>query len=55
MNETFELLLAILIFSLAGLAIVGFMVYWSKNNTVVDDRDKKYYRKEEKDEESRHS
>lgn len=55
MNETFELILTVVIFGIAALAIVGFMVYWSKNNTVADERDKKYYQKEVKDEESRHS
>jgi hypothetical protein len=30
MNETFELLLAIVIFIIAALVIVGLMVYWSK-------------------------
>jgi len=48
MNETFELVLTIVIFGLAALVIVGLMVYWSKNNTVVDERDKKYYQKDEK-------
>jgi archaellum component FlaF (FlaF/FlaG flagellin family) len=55
MNETFELLLAIVIFIIAVLVIVGLMVYWSKNNTVVDERDKKYYGREVEDEKSRHS
>lgn len=54
MNETFELLLTILIFGFAALVIVGLMVYWSKNKTVVDERDKKYYQ-EVKDEKSGHS
>ncbi len=45
MNETNELLLAIFIFILAALTIFGLMIYWSKNNTVVDERDKKYYEK----------
>lgn len=51
MNETNELLLAIVIFIVAALTIVGLMVYWGKNNTVVDERDKKYYQKEVKDNE----
>ncbi|MEJ5172881.1 MAG: hypothetical protein WHT47_04140 [Hydrogenothermaceae bacterium] len=55
MNETFELILTVAIFGVAALAIVGLMVYWSKNNTVADERDKKYYTKEVKDEENRHS
>lgn len=54
MNESFELILTVLIFGVAALVIVGFMVYWSKNKVVVDERDKKYYQ-EVKNEESRHS
>ncbi len=51
MNETAELILAVVIFVIAALTIVGLMVYWSKNNTVVDERDKKYYKAEVKDNE----
>lgn len=54
MSESFELILTVVIFGAAALAIVGFMVYWSKNKVVVDERDKKYYQ-EVSDEESRHS
>ncbi len=43
MNESFEMFLTIAIFGIAALLIVGLMVYWGKNNTVVDERDKKYY------------
>ncbi len=43
MNESFEMILTIVIFGIAALLIVGLMVYWGKNNTVVDERDKKYY------------
>jgi len=46
MNETVELVMTVVIFGLAGLVIIGLMVYWTKNNTVVDERDKKYYRKD---------
>lgn len=52
MNETVELVIAIIVFILAAGVIVGLMVYWSKNETVVDERDKKYYKKEVKDEKS---
>jgi len=45
MNENTELILAIVIFGIAALLIVGLMVYWSKNNVVADERDKKYYEK----------
>lgn len=55
MNETVELIIAIVVFVIAALVIVGLMVYWSKNETVVDERDKKYYKKEVKDEESWYS
>lgn len=54
MSESFELLLTVIIFGAAAVAIVGFMVYWSKNKVVVDERDKKYYQ-EVNDEKSRHS
>ncbi len=50
MNESFEMFLTIAIFGIAALLIVGLMVYWGKNNTVVDERDKKYYQgKNQKD------
>lgn len=35
MNETVELIIAIVVFVIAALVIVGLMVYWSKNETVV--------------------
>lgn len=54
MDETFELLLTVVIFGVAALAIVGLMVYWSKHKTIVDERDRKYY-KEAEDEKDRHS
>ena len=49
MNETVELIFTVVIFLLAVIVIVGLMVYWSKNNTVVDERDMKYYQKDKND------
>ncbi len=46
MNETFEMVLTVIVFGISALLIVGLMVYWGKNNTIVDERDKKYYNKE---------
>jgi hypothetical protein len=48
MSETTELWLAIVVFGLMFGIIIYLMVYWSKNNTVVDERDKKWYQKENK-------
>ena len=45
MNETTELILAIIVFGLMFAIIIWLMIYWSKNNTVVDERDKKWYQK----------
>ncbi len=47
MNESFEMILTIVIFGIGALLIVGLMVYWGKNNTIVDERDRKYYKNEE--------
>ncbi|MDQ7056709.1 MAG: hypothetical protein Q9M89_09775 [Persephonella sp.] len=49
MNETTELILTIVVFGLMFGIIIWLMIYWSKNNTVVDERDKKYYQKKEKE------
>jgi hypothetical protein len=43
MGETTELILAIVVFGLMFGIIIWLMVYWSKNNTIVDERDKKWY------------
>ncbi|WP_457641338.1 hypothetical protein [Persephonella sp.] len=43
MNETIELILAVVVFGLMFGIIIWLMVYWSKNNTIVDERDKKWY------------
>ncbi|WP_457621942.1 hypothetical protein [Persephonella sp.] len=43
MNENIELAVTIVIFILAVIVIAGLMIYWSKNNTIVDERDRKYY------------
>jgi membrane protein insertase Oxa1/YidC/SpoIIIJ len=37
MNETVELAITIIVFVVVVNMIVGLMVYWSKNNTVVDE------------------
>ncbi|WP_456383388.1 hypothetical protein [Persephonella sp.] len=55
MNETVELIMTIVIFGLAALVIVGLMVYWSKNNTIVDERDKKYYQKDNPADDENHT
>jgi len=55
MNETVELVMTVVIFGLAALVVVGLMVYWSKNNTVVDERDKKYYQKTDAADEENHT
>jgi preprotein translocase subunit SecG len=47
MNETSELILTIVVFGLMFGIIIWLMIYWSRNNTVVDERDKKWYKKEE--------
>lgn len=47
MNETTELIVAIVVFGLMFGIIIWLMIYWSKNNTVVDERDKKWYGKKE--------
>jgi ABC-type dipeptide/oligopeptide/nickel transport system permease component len=52
MNETMELIIAVVIFIVAAGVIVGLMIYWSRNETIVDERDKKYYKKEVKNEKS---
>ena len=49
MNESFEMILTIVIFGIGALLIVGLMVYWGKNNTIVDERDRKYYSKQKED------
>ncbi len=49
MDETTELVLTAIIFIMAVAVIVGLMIYWSKNNTVVDERDRKYYNKDKND------
>ena len=43
MNETVELILAIVVFGIMFGIIIWLMIYWTKNNTIVDERDKKYY------------
>ncbi len=43
LNETSELILTIVVFGLMFGGIIWLMIYWSKNNTVVDERDKKWY------------
>ncbi len=47
MNETFELILTIVVFGLMFGIIIFLMIYWSKKGTVVDERDKKWYSKQE--------
>ncbi len=49
MSETTELWLAIVVFGLMFGIIIWLMVYWSKNNTIVDERDKKWYQTENKE------
>lgn len=44
MDEITELWLAIIVFGLMFGIIIWLMVYWAKNNTVVDERDKKWYK-----------
>ncbi|RMA93181.1 hypothetical protein [Hydrogenothermus marinus] len=51
MNETFELILTIVVFGLMFGGIFALMIYWSKKNTVVDERDKKWYKDEKTKEE----
>ncbi|WP_200673032.1 hypothetical protein [Persephonella atlantica] len=55
MNETTELILTIIVFGIMFGVIIWLMIYWSKNNTVVDERDKKYYQKKEKSDEINHT
>ena len=50
MNETFELILTILVFGLMFSVVFFLMFYWTKKGTVVDERDKKWYSKENKEE-----
>lgn len=49
MNETTELILAIVVFGLMFGLIIFLMIYWSKKGTIVDERDKKWYQSKEKD------
>ncbi len=43
MNETTELIIAIIVFGLMFGLIFFLMIYWSKKGTIVDERDKKWY------------
>ena len=53
MYETTELILTVIVFGLMFGGIIWLMIYWSKNNTVVDERDKKWYpNKNEKNKEN---
>ncbi len=49
MNETTELILAIVVFGIMFGLIIFLMIYWSKKGTVVDERDKKWYSQKEKE------
>lgn len=49
MNETFELILTIVVFGLMFGIIFFLMIYWSKKGTVVDERDKKWYQAKQED------
>ncbi len=50
MSETTELILAIVVFGIMFGLIIFLMIYWSKKGTVVDERDKKWYGQNKKEE-----
>ena len=46
MNETVELILTIIVFGAMFSIIFGLMFWWMKKGTVVDERDKKWYKQQ---------
>ncbi len=45
LNETVELILTVVIFGAMFSIVFFLMFYWMKKGTVVDERDKKWYKK----------